>query len=293
MPNAFQAYQQAKQQAFGRGVQMEQLDLARRKMEMAGQGGDSPSTVREWQYYNQLGPEDQKRFLTMKRAAQYQDIGGVPTQFIGREGKPLSTLEKEAAGQARIARERTAAVKSEEIKSKLLGMEPKARMSAKMVKQQTQFVSNTIDKAIGQISPLTAGPGALTAGVPGTPAKNLRETLNTIRANIGFDRLQQMRAASPTGGALGQVSEMENKLLQAVWGSLEQSQSPSQLRENLKKAKITIQESWERTAAAYEQDYGKPMEDTPLDETTGAKAGQIKKLGNKTYVNINGQWFEQ
>lgn len=36
MPNAFQSYLQAKQQAFGRGVQMEHLDLARRKMEMAG-----------------------------------------------------------------------------------------------------------------------------------------------------------------------------------------------------------------------------------------------------------------
>ena len=60
-------------------------------------------------------------------------------------------------------------------------------------------------------------------------------TIKTIVANIGFDRLQQMRDASKTGGALGQISDRELETLQAVMGSLSLKQSESQLTKNLDK----------------------------------------------------------
>ena len=67
----------------------------------------------------------------------------------------------------------------------------------------------------------------------GTNATNLNALLDTVRANIGFDRLQAMREASPTGGALGSLTERELAQLQAVLGSLSTDQSPAQLRANL------------------------------------------------------------
>lgn len=75
--------------------------------------------------------------------------------------------------------------------------------------------------------------GQLLSKVGGTDANNLRSQLQTIRSNVGFDKLQAMRAASPTGGALGNVSEKENEYLQSVLGNVEQSQSPEQLKRNL------------------------------------------------------------
>jgi hypothetical protein len=45
--------------------------------------------------------------------------------------------------------------------------------------------------------------------------------------------LQAMRNASPTGGALGQVSDAENKLLASTVANLDANQSESQLRDNL------------------------------------------------------------
>lgn len=68
---------------------------------------------------------------------------------------------------------------------------------------------------------------------PGTDAKALANRLRTIQANISFDKLQAMREASPTGGALGQVSTFELQNLMAVFGSLEQSQTPEDLEYNL------------------------------------------------------------
>lgn len=39
-------------------------------------GGDSPAAIREWQYYNSLPPQDQQRYLQMKRSDQIMNLGG-------------------------------------------------------------------------------------------------------------------------------------------------------------------------------------------------------------------------
>tara|TARA_R110000772_G_scaffold89304_2_gene185105 strand:+ start:2613 stop:3425 length:813 start_codon:yes stop_codon:yes gene_type:complete len=53
--------------------------------------------------------------------------------------------------------------------------------------------------------------------VPGTTAADdLVANTNTLRANLAFDALQAMRDASQTGGALGQVSEIELQLLESA-----------------------------------------------------------------------------
>ena len=66
-------------------------------------------------------------------------------------------------------------------------------------------------------------------------AVNLATFLDPIRANVAFDRLQQMREASKTGGALGNVSNVELAQLQASAGSLAQRASPEILVKNLMK----------------------------------------------------------
>jgi hypothetical protein len=99
-------------------------------------------------------------------------------------------------------------------------------------------VDNTlkqIDKALSQVGTFTTGvPGQVLGRIAGTPAFNLRATAQTIKANLGFDRLQVMRDASPTGGALGQVAIQELEALQSSIGNLDPAQSPEQLIENLK-----------------------------------------------------------
>ncbi len=74
-------------------------------------------------------------------------------------------------------------------------------------------------------------------GIGGTDAANLDAALSTITSSVGFDRLQAMRDASPTGGALGQVSENELRQLNASLGSISQRQDDEQLLKNLEKIK--------------------------------------------------------
>lgn len=111
---------------------------------------------------------------------------------------------------------------------------------------KNNIVLEDISRALTMIndSPLlTTGVGnQITGAVGGTPAYNLNAIIDTVKANVGFDQLQAMRDASPTGGALGQVSEMENRLLQSVLGSLETAQSKPQLEQNLKRLYQVVDE---------------------------------------------------
>lgn len=104
--------------------------------------------------------------------------------------------------------------------------------------RQAANIIGIVDEALPLIGGLTAGfVGAGASMVPGTPAYTLAEKVKTVKANLGFDRLQQMRDASPTGGALGQVAVQELQALQNSVASLEVGQDPKELTKNLGKIK--------------------------------------------------------
>lgn len=75
--------------------------------------------------------------------------------------------------------------------------------------------------------------GSYLKKIPGTSATDVSALVNTIKANIGFDKLQAMRDASPTGGALGQVSNQEIDFLQSTLNNLNQNQSQDQFNKQL------------------------------------------------------------
>ena len=79
--------------------------------------------------------------------------------------------------------------------------------------------------------------GAKAAGIEGTEAFNVASALETIKANLGFDRLQEMRSDpdNKTGGALGQVAVQELERLEATVASAKQGQSLEKLYENVAK----------------------------------------------------------
>lgn len=104
------------------------------------------------------------------------------------------------------------------------------------ISQKADVVMDTIDSALGKTSAFTTGTiGSVIGGIPGTRGYDLRKDIDTIKANIGFNELQAMREASPTGGALGQVAVQELNSLQSTLGSLDPNQSQDVLRKNLEK----------------------------------------------------------
>lgn len=103
---------------------------------------------------------------------------------------------------------------------------------------QSALVDRAINRAMDLSSHWTTGAlGSATKSIPGLPAHDLAQTLDTLKAQSTFENLSQMRQASPTGGALGAVSDFENRLLGAAWTNLQQSQSKGQFESNLRTLK--------------------------------------------------------
>lgn len=102
---------------------------------------------------------------------------------------------------------------------------------------------------LSHVNNMTAGAGSLLAHIPGTQATDFAAKLDSLKANIGFNELAQMRAESKTGGALGQISDKEEKLLSAVLGSLDPRQSPQALTQQLTQVRDSIMR-WQQAHTA-------------------------------------------
>jgi len=165
----------------------------------------------------------------------------------GETGKQDVLVETEPVKQRRIMEEKHQA--------SIINNRPKIESSIKSLFKKQELLDTTIDEAIAMADYTTAGPAALLDFIPGTPMKELKTKLETIKAKVGFDELGEMRKNSPTGGALGQVSELENKLLQAVQGSIDNLNNPSELKSNLADIKRIRNELNQHVLSAYKTNY--------------------------------------
>lgn len=119
--------------------------------------------------------------------------------------------------------------------------------------QQERITRNlaSIDELYDRVGPWTTGFGSLLDVIPSSDARDFEADIAMLKANIAFGELTAMREASKTGGALGAISEMELKLLEAALGSLDTRQSAANFQKNLTK----IRDSINRWVAA-SQEYG-------------------------------------
>lgn len=202
---------------------------------------------------------------------------GAPQAAAGdpQQTAPLMPPSLAAGPQGDVAGAKADATNASASRQKKLDNLPKAQSALVSLKQQAGVVMSTIDKSLGIIknnSLATGMPGAILGNLANTDARALNNNLMTIKANIGFDKLQEMRANSPTGGALGAVSEMENKLLQAVNGALDPMQK-DQLVENLTAIRNLYPQVIAERERAFQQDYGDPAGQVAPQEAVPSPAG--------------------
>jgi hypothetical protein len=122
-----------------------------------------------------------------------------------------------------------------------------------------EYAVNAATRIVAKVDALTPRLGPTTTGVLGkvlsvvpwqTQARDVAADIESLAADIAYKELVEMRRASPTGGAVGNVSDYETRLLSGVIASVRQDQSESNLRKNL----AEVRASAERIKAAAEKD---------------------------------------
>jgi hypothetical protein len=151
-------------------------------------------------------------------------------------------------------------------------------------------VESSSDRLADDLETLAKHPGL--SGISGliygnTPAitKDARvalEKYKSIVARGGFSELQAMRSASPTGGALGNVSNQENQYLRDAFAAIGRSQDTADLKTALQGAANAARAAKQRVRDAYDMTYDyKSGGASALNRPSPAAAPNIDALLNK------------
>lgn len=237
------------------------------------------------QYFTEMGVKTEERFKmaeTQRHNKVTEGISGGHLQ-IARENQQRGTIP--AGYRMSADGKNLEAIPGGPTTTPLAPKELQAR-EAKYPAATTavKTVEAKSDKLIQDIETLKNHPGldSITGAVYGrTPSvtaegRAAQALYDSIVARGGFQELSAMRAASPTGGALGNVSNQEGQQLKDAFGTLNRTQDAADLRtqlgrvaEDVRGAKTRIREAYDMT---YDYKAGAPS-------ATPAPGGKDDPLG--------------
>lgn len=207
-----------------------------------------------------VGFEGERVGLEKKRVGLEGQRLGLEGQRVGLEGERVQLAKDEAARKTAGLE----ALPPKEIQKREAVL-PQATSAIKGFEAKSDSFVNDLIKlrdhpGLSQITGLVAGRvPALTAD--GRAAQALYDK---VVAKGGFQALQDLRDASKTGGALGNVSNQEGKQLTASFSAIDRRQDAKDVRAAIEQAIGDVQGAKTRMREAYDATYsyktGKPAE---------------------------------
>ena len=161
---------------------------------------------------------------------------------------------------------------------------PKLEGALESFQAKSNNFDRLIDEAAALVGPYTTGFGSLLDQMPGSEARALATTVMSLEATLGFDALQEMRANSPTGGALGNVTDFENKRLSSTIASLDTGVDGATFLERLQVLRNERAEALRRMRAGLMRDQNSVqefrssvgMQSSPLAPQRGSQSFDYK-----------------
>ena len=182
----------------------------------------------------------------------------------GSEGAPVQVVDPTTGNVVYATREQAVGMTPP---SGIEGLTPKDKQLREKAYPKATAAVNSFDqhttRLVKDLETLRDHPGlesitGIAAGrLPGVTAKGREaEALyKKIMATGGFQELQNIRDASPTGGAVGQVSDFENRLLQSKFGALDRTQDASSVRNAINEVISQLKSSRQNIRDAYDLTY--------------------------------------
>jgi hypothetical protein len=179
-------------------------------------------------------------------------------QRVSLEGRRVGLAEQQQAQRTDLS------ITPKEIQ-KREAVFPQATSSIKAFDAKTDSFIKDLEQlrnhpGLNQITGLVAGriPAVTSEG------RAAQALYDKVVAKGGFQALQDLRDASKTGGALGNVSNQEGKQLTASFAAIDRKQDASNVREAIDRAIGDIQGSKARMKEAYDMTYG--YKNLPADQ---------------------------
>lgn len=223
-----QAYRKDEPEIFRimKGAGIDPMSDEGRKIVMGKMGGESPANVREWQYYNQLGPDQQAAYRQMRRADKTVDTG---TEFVNISNPAAPRIAKDVAGAASLKEQ------------------GKAQGQAAV---ELPAVLQRADDALATIEKLRSHPGrewgtgaaGFLPGIPGTAQKDFVELNEQAKGGAFLQAFQLLKG----GGAITNIEG--DKATKAI-ARLDRTQTKQGYMDALKDLEAVIRSGAERARA--------------------------------------------
>jgi hypothetical protein len=218
--------------------------------------------------------------LTAETTRRGQDIGRIP---VGYRQTDTGEIEPIPGGPT------TTNLSPKEIQMREAKF-PQANLAVKSFESKSDTVLKDI-KRLRNHPGLSSITGIAAGRLPGVTAQG-REALELyekVVAGLQFKELQDMRNASPTGGALGNVSNQEGTQLRQAAGALSRVQEKSSVQSELDQIAESIRGSKSRVREAFDMTYdykgtpagGGAPPSPPPSPPTGAGGNTVTIPGGK------------
>jgi len=215
-----------------------------------------------------------------------KEAGRTPAQ-----PQPLEKVVDPVTGQIRFASRTEALSGRMTPASELQGLPAKEIQKRESVlPQATQSVKATEQNADSLIADLQAlkdhaGLSGITGFIAGRttnlsgPARSAQADFNKIQAQGTLGVLTALRAASKTGGALGNTSDKDVQLLKNAFGALDQTQNTEDFKKKLDDAIYATQRAKQNAREAYDSTY-EYKTTVPGRPAPAAAAGGVVDFGS-------------
>lgn len=204
--------------------------------------GDAPASVREYNFYSELSPEQKKEYLKVKRSQDILNLGGQYAVLDPNTNKIVQEYEKTLSPENRPeTREQQASAAA---RGAATG-EKQSNIGS--VVEKAEYMLDTIDSILADqegLSSVTGGPAGLKGLqgniVPITPAqRRMKPLLDQLQGQTFLDAYQSLK-----GG--GQITEIEGKKAEQAKARLNTAQSTDDYIKALNDLKSAVSKGLER-----------------------------------------------
>lgn len=251
--------------------QQREIDLLKIKKTLGLGASDGGSTGAILDRLKNADPDDEIRtdidaLRLLKGGAGAQGRLGAEID-LGRAAereKETGGLEAQLGLVPEIERAKVEAVEGERLLADKRQKLPKATNTLITINSKARRVSGDIDEIIADLNNLDIPQTRVVAQfIPLTKSKALRDKLESVKANFFVEELTEMRVNSPTGGAVGNVSNAEGDRLASTRATLDLNQPLPDLIDNLQQARLATTEAALRIEDAFQRDFSDVLTGEP------------------------------
>jgi hypothetical protein len=205
-----------------------------------------------------LSPEEERqkvRIAAASRPPAQPATPSAPVAVVGTDGKIKYVSREEAISKNMTPAAALEGLSPKEIQKREASY-PQATTSVKAIEKNTDNLIKDL-KTLRDHPGLNSITGIAAGRLPGltSDGRAAQALYDKIIAKGGFQVLQDMREASKTGGALGNVSDKEGAQLKSAFEAIDRKQDAADVRKALDAAISTAEGSKVRVRESYDMTY--------------------------------------